>query len=55
MLGKKWKPNYFTVEEVPPENTTPVSEETVTEGSGPAKEKKKKKPSQKLSTKGIVP
>ena len=50
MLGKKWIPNYVTIEEAPAENMSPV-EETMIDGSDFAKKKKKK--SQKLSTKGI--
>ena len=51
MLGRKWKPNYFTIEEVPAENVSPVK---VMEGSDLPEQKKKKKKSQQLSTKGIV-
>jgi hypothetical protein len=52
MLGKKWIPNYATIEEAPAENMSPVEvEETIIDGSDFAKKKKKK--SQQLSTKGI--
>jgi hypothetical protein len=55
MLGKKWKPNYATIEEAPAENMSPVREDTTTDDSDTAEQKKKKKKkSQQLSTKGIV-
>jgi hypothetical protein len=55
MLGKKWKPNYATVEEAPAENVSPVGEDTtVDDGDVAEQKKKKKKISQQLSTKGIV-
>ena len=54
MLGKRWKPNYATIEEVPAENMNPVVEDTTIDDSDVAEQKKKKKKIQKLSTKGIV-
>ena len=57
MLGRKWKPNYATIEEAPTENMSPVKEDITIDDSDAAeqkKKKKKKKKSQQLSTKGIV-
>jgi hypothetical protein len=55
MLGKKWKPNYATIEEAPAENKSPVVEDATTDDGDVAEQtKKKKKKIQKLSTKGIV-
>lgn len=54
MLGKKWKPNYATIEEAPDDNMSPTLEEIVIDGSDVAEQKKKKKKTQKLSTKGSV-
>ena len=54
MLGKKWKPNYATIEEAPAENMSNVEEDTTTDDSDVEKQKRKKKKIQKLSTNGIV-
>ena len=55
MLGKKWKPDYATIEEAPAENLSPIDEDTSMDEEGDvAEQKKKKKKIQKLSTKGIV-
>lgn len=54
MLGKKWKPNYFTVEEVPAESISPMMEDIVMDGGLTEQKKKQKKKSQQLSTKGIT-
>ena len=54
MLGKKSKPNYATIEEVPAENASPVKEDATMDDSDVAEQKKKKKKSQQLSTKGII-
>jgi hypothetical protein len=52
MLGKRWKPNYATIEEAPAENMSPVS--TIDDSDSAEQKKKKRKKSQQLSTKGIV-
>ena len=55
MLGKKWKPNYATIEEAPAKNMSPVEEDTTTDEADVAEQKEKEKKNiQKLSTKGIV-
>ncbi|KAF8814056.1 P-loop containing nucleoside triphosphate hydrolase protein [Phlegmacium glaucopus] len=54
MLGKKWKPNYSTIEEAPVENISPVEEDTVMDGGLAEMKKKKKKKSQQLSTKVLA-
>ena len=54
MLGKKWKPNYATIEEVPAENMSYVEENTTTNDGDVENQKRKKKKIQKLSTKGIL-
>ena len=43
MLGKKSKPNYATIEEVPAENASPVKEDTTMDDSDVAEQKKEKK------------
>jgi hypothetical protein len=54
MLGKRWKPDYATIEEAPAEDTSPVTDDTTMNDGDDAEQKKKKKKIQKLSTKGIV-
>ena len=51
MVVKKWKPNYFTIEEDLAEST---NEDSTMDDGDVAEQKKRKKKSQKLSTKGII-
>jgi endoribonuclease Dicer len=50
MLGKKWRPSYFTATDVQSEATTDVEEDVEMD----APKRKKKSKSQDLSTKGLI-
>jgi hypothetical protein len=43
MLGKKWKPNYATIEDAPAENMSYVGEDTAMDDGDFEKQKRKKK------------